>query len=256
MMACFIGLWVASCAGLHTVPPEVRQILAPSGKLRIGVYVDSPLHIIRDSASGEAKGVAFDTGRELAGRLGVPFEVIEYPRAAEVLAALKEGQADFTITNATPVRAKDVDFTAPILLLELGYLVPPGSAASSPADIDRPGARIGVTQGSTSQGALPRLLKNATLVPAASIKGAVEMLQQRRIEAFATNKPNLFQMSDAVPGSRVLDGQWGVEHIAIAIPKGRDRAMAWLQKFAADVRAEGFVARSAGKAGLRGSVKE
>ena len=250
-----LGLLAAACAAMHGAPPEVRQTLAPTGKLRVGAYVDSPLSLIKDSATGEAKGVAFDTGRELAKRLGVPFEVIEFPRAAEVLVALKAGEVDFTVTNATAVRAKDMDFTSPLLLLELGYLVPPGSPIASPADVDRPGVRIGVTQGSTSQGTLPRLLKNATVVPAPSIKGAVEMLQRRGVDAFATNKPNLYQMSDLLPGSRVLDGQWGIERIAVAIPKGRDSAMPWLQKFVDDARSEGLVARAVERAGLRGTAK-
>jgi polar amino acid transport system substrate-binding protein len=248
------GLLLAGCAGMHAAPPEVRQTLAPTGKLRVGVYVDSPLSYMRDAATGEAKGVALETGRELARRLGVAYEVKEYPRAAEVLVAVKAGEVDYTITNATAVRAKDMDFTAPLLLLELGYLVPAGSSASTPADLDRPGGRIGVTQGSTTQSTLPRLLKNATIVPAPSVKGAIEMLQQRSVDAFATNKPNLFQMADSLPGSRVLDGQWGVEHIAIAIPKGREQAMPWLQKFAADIKSEQLVARAVERAGLRGAL--
>lgn len=249
-----LGLLLSACAVMPAAPPEVRQALAPSGKLRVGVYVDSPLSYMRNPATGEAKGVALETGRELAKRLNVPFEVREYPRAAEVLVALKAGEVDYTITNATAVRAKDMDFTAPILLLELGYLVPAGSSAASPAELDRPGGRIGVTQGSTSQSTLPRLLKNATVVPAPSVKGAIEMLQQRSVDAFATNKPNLFQMSDSLPGSRVLAGDWGVEHIAIAIPKGREQAMPWLQKFAADIRSEGLVSGAVARAGLRGSA--
>jgi polar amino acid transport system substrate-binding protein len=47
------------------------------------------------------------------------------------------------------------------------------------------------------------------------------MLSQGRLNAFATNKAILFEMSDSLPGSRVLDGRWGVEHLAIAIPKNR-----------------------------------
>jgi polar amino acid transport system substrate-binding protein len=249
-----IGLLIAACAAMHGVPTEVRQALAPSGKLRIGVYADSPLSLIRDKATGEARGVAHDTGREVAGRLGVAYQVIEFPRVAEVLAALKAGQVDITVTNATAARAKDVDFTSPLLLLELGYLAPAQSPVSSIADVDRPGIRIGVTQGSTTQSTLPRQLKSAAVVPAASMKGAIEMLTQREVDVFATNKANLFEMSDAVPGSRVLDGNWGVEHIAIAIPKGRDRARAWLESFAADARREGFVTRAVESAGLRGTA--
>ena len=51
------------------------------------------------------------------------------------------------------------------------------------------------------------------------------MLERRELDLFATNKPTLFQMSDQMPGARVLDGRWGVEHIAIAIPRGRKAAL-------------------------------
>jgi polar amino acid transport system substrate-binding protein len=250
-----LGLLIAACAAMQTAPPEVRQALAPSGKLLIGVYVDSPISINRNSRTGEATGLAFETGRELAKRLGVAYEVIEFPRAAEVIEAVKAGKADFTVTNATAVRAKDVDFSSPLILLELGYLVPAGSPIASAADIDKPGVRIGVTQGSTSSTTLPRLLKNATVVPAASIKTAVDMLSRRQVDAFATNKANLFEISDGVAGSRVLDGNWGIERLAITIPKGRDQGRGWLEKFVEDMRAEGLVAGAVERAGLRGTAK-
>jgi polar amino acid transport system substrate-binding protein len=249
-----VALLLAACAATQTAPTAVREALAPSGKLRIGVYADSPISLLRDRATGEARGVAHDTGREVARRLGVPFEVIEFPRVAEVLAALKTGAVDITVTNATAVRAKDVDFTPPLLLLELGYLAPPGSPVSSIADADRPGIRIGVTQGSTSSSTLPRQLKNAAIVPAPSMKSAIEMLSSHQVDAFATNKANLFEMADGVPGSRVLAGNWGVEHLAIAIPKGRDRAMPWLEYFVAEAKQTGFIARAVETAGLRGTT--
>ncbi len=250
-----LALWLAACAAVQVAPQEVRQSLAPAGTLRVGVYVDSPISLIRDKASGEARGVAYETGREVAKRLGVAFEVIEFPRVAEVLAALKAEKVDITVTNATAVRAKDVDFTPPLLLLELGYLAPAGSPVSSIGEADRPGIRIGVTQGSTTQGTLPGRLKSAVIVPASSMKSAIEMLSKREVEAFATNKANLFEISDAVAGSRVLDGNWGVERLAIAIPKGRDAARPWLASFVAEAKREGFVARAVERAGLRGTAK-
>ena len=120
------------------------------------------------------------------------------------------------------------------------------------ADVDRPGIRVGVTLGSSSQAALSREFRNAVLVPAPDVKGAIEMLSQRRVDAYATNKAILFEMSDALPGSRVLDGRWGLEHLAIAVPKGRDAGMAWLRGFAEDAQREGMVTRAADRAGLRG----
>ncbi len=256
LLALFLALLLTACAGTPTAPsPEIKQALAPTGKLRVGVYPGSPTSMLRDPASGEVKGVSVDLGKELAKRLGVPYEQVEYQRVAEVVEALKSGAADFTITNASPARAKEVDFTQPLVSIELGFLVPSGSKLSTFADIDRPGIRVGVTQGSTSQTALPRELKNAVVVPAANLNAAIEMLTQRKIDAFATNKAILFEMSDSLPGSRVLDGRWGTEHLAIAIPKGRDQGMAYMKAFVEDANAKGLVTRAVERAGLRGTVK-
>jgi polar amino acid transport system substrate-binding protein len=250
-----LGLLLTACAGMHTAPaPEVRQALAPTGKLRVGVYPGSPFSMIRDSVSGETKGVTVEVGRALAMRLGVPYEAVEYQRIAEVLEAMKSGKVDITIANATPARAQDLDWTPPLLLIELGYLVLSGSPVASLADVDRPGIRVGVTQGGTSNSTLARELKNAKVVPAPTLKSAIEMLSRRSIDAYATNKANLFEMSDRLPGSRVLDGQWGLERLSIAIPKGRDQGMAYVRKFVEDVKSEGLVARAAERAGLRGTV--
>ena len=253
LLTAILGLLLAACAGMHTAAaPEVRQALAPTGKLRVGVYAGSPFSMIRDPVSGETKGVTVEIGRTLATRLGVPYEPVEYQRIAEVLEAMKSGKVDITIANATPARAQDFDWTPPLLLIELGYLVLSGSPVSSLADVDRPGIRVGVTQGGTSNSTLARELKNAKVVPAPTLQSAIDMLSQRSIDAYATNKANLFEMSDRLPGSRVLIGRWGIERLSIAIPKGRDQGMAYVRQFVEDVKSEGLVARAAERAGLRG----
>jgi polar amino acid transport system substrate-binding protein len=209
---------------------------------------------VKDAGSGEARGMSVDIGKELARRLGVPYEQVEFPRVAVVLEALKAGQVDFTITNATPARAVDMNFTAPLVELELGYLVLPGSRVASFADVDKPGIKVGVSQGSTSQAALSRELKYAVIVPAPTLKVAAEMLSRGELDAFATNKAILFELSDELRGAKVLDGRWGLEHLAIAIPKGREAQMDYVRRFADDVKADGLVRRSAERAGLRGTV--
>lgn len=234
--------------------PQVRQALAPTGTLRVGVYPGSPTSMIRDPASGETKGLTFDLGKEFARRLGVPFEPVEFPQIAAVLAALRGGSVDFTVTNATPARAKDADFTAPILGVELGYLVPPGSPVSTLQDIDRPGMRVGVTAGGSSHATLMREFKFAAVVPAPTLKAAIEMLAARQVDAYATNKAILFEMSDESPGSRVLDGRWGVELFAMAIPKGREQVLGDVRRFADEAKSSGLVKRAADRAGLRGTV--
>ena len=235
-----------------------REVLAPTGRLRVGAFFGSPLSMTREIGTGEVHGLCIDLGRELAKRLDVPFELVGHQRIAEVLAAMQAGDVDFTVSNATPARAEIVAFSQTLISLELGYIVPAASAIVGLADVDRPGLRVGVTQGSTSQGTLPELLPNAIVVPAQNSAHAVEMFERGELDLFATNKPTLFEMSDRMPGARVLDGRWGVEHIAIAVPKGNERgreaAMEFLRRFVAEAQAGGLLARAVERAGLRGAV--
>jgi polar amino acid transport system substrate-binding protein len=247
-----LPLLLVACASVPD--PAVRQALAPGGKLRVGVYAGSPTSMVKDPATGEVRGVSVDIGRELARRLGVPYEQVEYQRVAEVIDALKARAIDLAISNATPDRRKDIDFTRPMLSIEIGYLVPAGSAITRIEAIDRPGVRVGVSQGSTSLSTLTQLLKNASIMQAPNLQTGIEMLSQRKLDAYATNKGILYQMSDSLPGSHVLDGRWGVEEFAAGVPKGRDAGLAFLQKFVDDVSARGLVKRAAERAGLRGMV--
>jgi polar amino acid transport system substrate-binding protein len=168
---------------------------------------------------------------------------------------MKEGQIDFTVTNATPARANVVSFSEPLLAIELGYLVPSNSSISSADEMDRSGIRIGVTKGGTSDRVLSAKFKNATIIAAESVKLAIEMLRRGELDVYATNKAILFEMSDALPGARILDGNWGLEHMAIAIPKGREQALPFVAAFAQEMQASGLVEKIQQQAGLRGTVK-
>ena len=235
---------------------EVRQALAPTGNLRVGVYLGSPTSWVKDSKTGESVGIALDLGKEMAKRMNVPVQVIEFDRVALVLDALKEGKVDMTFTNATAVRAKDMDFTKPLVRLELGYLVAAQSALKNVQNVDQPGMKVGVSQGSSSQGVLTQLYKNAKVVPADSLAKAQTLLNTQQIDAFATNKGILFEMSDTLPGSRVLEGRWGLENLAIAIPKGRDAGRTFVQEFANQAERNGFLAKALQRSGLRGTAND
>lgn len=248
-----VGALLTGCASTAGLPsPEVRQVLAPTGKLRVGVYQGSPTSIITGPTG--AKGVGFDLGRELARRLGVPFEPVVFPKNADVLAAVKSGQVDVSFTNATAERAKDMDFSPLVLAVEKGYLVPRGSSISTLADVDRPGIRIGVSQGSSTERELSHEFKHAVMVRTPTLKSAIEMLATGKLEVFATNKAILFEMSDDLPGARVLDGRWGLEQFAVALPKGREQAAPYIRQFVADLKSERLVTRAVERVGLRGTV--
>ncbi|HYT97436.1 MAG TPA: transporter substrate-binding domain-containing protein [Casimicrobiaceae bacterium] len=245
----------AGCASVTTAPdPSAIRTLAPTGKLRVGLYPGTPTSIIGEPTSGDAKGVGFELGRALAERAGVSFEPVVFPRNADVLAAAKSGTVDMVFTNATPARMNDMDFSPVVLQIEQGYLVPGGSAIRARDEIDRTGVRVGVSEGSTSEATLSRELRNAKVVRTSSLKTAIDMLSSGRLDAFATNKATLFEISDALPASRVLDGRWGLESFAIGIPEGREAAMPLIRSFVGDAKTKDIVTGAVERAGLRGTV--
>ncbi len=246
---------VLAATSLSAFAQDAKAILAPKGKLRVGVYLGSPTSLVHDPKTGESHGLSFELGKELARRLDVPFEQVNYQRISDVLDGMKAGDVDFTISNSTPARAAFVTFSQHLLTIELGYLVAANSPITAIADIQKPGLRVGVTQNSTSQGTIPKLLPNAVVVPAQNFKRGVEMLEHGEIDTYATNKPTLFEMSDQMPGSRILEGRWGEEHLAVAIPREHAGGLDYIKSFVEDVQTSGLVERLAAQAGLRGAVK-
>jgi polar amino acid transport system substrate-binding protein len=255
LMPPILGLLLTGCAGISTAPtPEERQALAPTGKLRVGLQLGNPLNVIKDSASGEMKGVAFDLGKELARRIGVPFEPVLYPSVGAVLDSGKTGAWDVAFVGFSPARAKEWDFTPLHLEVEFGYLVPAGSAISTMADVDRPGNRIAVQQKSGPDAFFSRTLKNVAVVRESSNPGALEALRSGKADVMGSLKPILFEMSNKLAGSRVLDGRPGIDPHAMAMSKGRDPGVAYARRFIEDAKSEGLVKAAIDRAGLRGVI--
>jgi len=245
---------LAGCAGMGTTPTsEARQALAPTGKLRVALQLGSPHNAIRDTAPGEMKGVGFDLGKELARRIGVPFEPVLYPSVGALLDAGKSGAWDVAFVGFSPARAKEWDFTALHLEVEFGYLVPGGSSIPAMADVDRPGIRVAVQEKSGPDAFFSRTLKNAQVIRASSNPGALDAVKSGQADVMGSIKPILFDLSSQLPGSRVLDGRPGIDPHAMVMPKGRDRGLDYARQFVEDAKSEGLVKAAIERVGMRGA---
>ncbi len=195
-----VALLAVACAAL--APPmsapsrEVAAALAPTGKLRLGVYSGSRTSYIAGEGAERPRGVAYELGAKLAERAQLPFELLVFSANDKVLEALKEGKVDLVFTNASAARAQFIAFTPTVLSIEKSYLVAPGSPLQDFAQIDRAGVRVGVSRGSTSEGELKQILRNASIVVMSTIDEGIRALAEGRLDAFGTNKAILFQMSD------------------------------------------------------------
>jgi len=249
--ACLLAILCACTSPTTpTVPKGSIAQLAPTGSLRVGVYSGSPTSYV---AGVTPRGVAYEMGQKLAKRAGVPFEPVVFPSNEKLYEAFRAGKVDLVFTNATAARREFIDFTPVVLGIQKGYLVRPGSNATDHAALDRPGVKIGVSRASTTQTELAAIVKQATLVPMASLEEGERALGAGSIEAYGSNKAILYEMSDKVPGSRVLDGKWGSETFAFGIPKGRPVALEYVSRFAVEERDAGGLRGAAERAGIRGT---
>jgi len=214
----FLLLLISVMVGCASKPsPPVGT----NGKLRMGLYKGSPTSILPGKTYEDSKGVGFELGRLFAQDFNFAYTPVIFEKNADVLAAAKQGRVDMIFTNTSPDRADDFAFSKPILKIEKGYLIGSQRGIQNIADIDVPTRKIGVSEGSSSQKELAKLIKHAQIVTTTSTTSAIAMLKAGRIDAFSNNKAILYEMSDSVPGSRVLGDVIGYESMSIGVPKER-----------------------------------
>jgi polar amino acid transport system substrate-binding protein len=232
----------------------MNKDLAPSGKLKIGLNYSNFLLVIGDDANGEPKGIAPDLGRELAKRVGMPFEFVKFDAAGKLFDAVKNAQCDVGFLGAEPQRANEVDFTNAYLEIPVTFLVPAGSPIKTISDVDRDGVRVAVSERSAYDLYLSRTFKKAQLIRTKGIPASYDAFMAQKLEALGGLKPKLVEEQARTPGSRVLDGQITGVQQAIGAPKGRPAAAKYLREFAEEVKRSGFVARAIEKHGVKGVI--
>ena len=132
-----LGWLFAACAGAALADDlDARQILAPTGTLRAGLYPGTPTSIL---PGAEPRGIGYEIGKELAKQLGVAYEPVVFPNNAGVQAAIAAGNVDVAFTNASAARAKVVDSDRPTSISSLAIWFPrprrsrPWPTSTSPA---------------------------------------------------------------------------------------------------------------------------
>jgi polar amino acid transport system substrate-binding protein len=224
--------------------PEVLKDLAPSGKLRAAINLGNSVLAQTDAATGQPKGITPDLAHELGRRLGVPVELVLYDAAGKVFGAVKSGAWDVAFVAIEPVRAAEIEFSAPYVVIEGTYMVPKDSPLKVIADVDRPGVRIAVGVGSAYDLYLTRTVKNATIVRAATGGGRAmtELFVNDKLEAAAGVKQPLVDYAKDHPEVRVMDGHFMEIQQAMGTPKGRLAGASYLSAFVEEMKASGFVA--------------
>ena len=246
------------------IPADVQQDLAPSGTLRAAMNFGNGVLAQRDPTGGEPKGVSADLARELGKRLRVSVTFVLFDAAGQVYDALKSGGDktsddkiwDVAFLAIEPVRAPEIAFTSPYVLIEGAYMVRADSPLKAVGDVDRPGIRVGVGLKSANDLFLTRTLKHAEVVRAkvGGGRAMIDLFLSEKLDAAAGVRQPLEDYAATDPSVRVMKDRFTEIRQAMGTPQGRPAGARYLQGFIEEMKASGFVAEALKRSNQQATV--
>jgi polar amino acid transport system substrate-binding protein len=238
---------------------RVRSIteLAPWGTLRAGVAVGpmaSASWAVPDRSSGAPRGVAVDLAVALARDAGRPLDLAGFSSSGEVADALAEDRIDVGFVPVDDQRRERIAFGPDYALGVSTCLVAPGSPIDGLDEVDRSGVRVVGVEDTATIRAARRSLARTEVRGARGAGEILELLRAGEVDAVALGLDALLDLADRVPGSRVLDGHFWSTGTAVAVPRGRPSALAFVTAFIEEAKADGRVQAAFDAAGLRGAT--
>jgi polar amino acid transport system substrate-binding protein len=214
--------------------------LAPTGVLRASINLGNP--VLAQGTPDAPAGVTVDIAREIAARLDVPVSFLCFDAARKSFEAMTSGQADICFLAVEPAREAEVAFTAPYVVIEGVFAVPADSAFTSPADVDSPGVRIGVKQGSAYDLFLTRTLQHAEVVRG---NEGTDAFRAEALDAAAGIRQPMTAFVAANPDVRLIDERFMQIQQAVGTTKDRSpETVQFLRDLVEELKANGFVASS------------
>jgi polar amino acid transport system substrate-binding protein len=243
----------AGAGAQPSADPRVADIVQ-RGTVRIAMHLPQ---FKTDPASGELQGhgtgvVIVQIAQAMAAKLGVKLQLVGFPSPPALIMGLNAGDADMGFLGVTSHRATEVGLTSPYILVPFTYLVPERSPIRDVAEADKTGVRIAAVRNHASTLALTRLVKNAEIVSVDIPDNAFDLMRNGQADAWASPRPPLLEYAPKLPGSRVLDGHYGANLQGMAVPKGNEARLAYVNAFIEEAKTTGFVQRAIEQAGERG----
>ena len=230
--------------------PAVVADLAPTGVLRASINLGNP--VLAQGSSDRPSGVTVDLARHIGARLGVPVSFACFDAARKSFEALTAGAVDVAFLAIEPAREAEVSFTAAYVIVEGVYAVPDGSPITTASEVDRPGVRVGVKEGSAYDLFLSRTLAHAEVVRGSD---GIDVFREQGLEVAAGIRQPLSRFVASQHGLRLVEPGFMQIRQAIATTKNRtDTAITFLCEFVETVKANGFVADALARSGQDATV--
>jgi polar amino acid transport system substrate-binding protein len=244
-----------AASGAFAQDAAVRKELVSTGKLRVAIACGpAPSALYSIEEGGKRRGVTIELGTALAKKLGVTAEFVPYLGSGEIQASAATGVWDVSFMPVDEERKKFVDFGNAYHVLQSTYLVAPGSTIKTVAEANAAGVRIAGVKDTATFRASNKASPNATHISVAGVDAAIALMLEGKADAIPLSRESLTGIATKIPGSRVLDGGFLNSTTAIAVPKGKPAALAFVSAFIEEAKASGLVRKAMDDMGLKTSV--
>jgi polar amino acid transport system substrate-binding protein len=221
---------------------DVMEELAPTGKLRVAIAVapaPSALYAIKDEATGKYRGVTVELGSTIAKKLGVPVEFVPHLASGEIQNSADAIDGMSLLCRLT--RTKKIRRLRQCLSPVAKHL-PCGARRKARENRGRQRIRRACRRCREYRdfATAPK----ATFVTVPGVEAAVAAIKAGEIDCIALSRESLSGLTAKIPGSRVLDGGLLHSSTAVAVPKGKMEALAYVSQFIEDAKASGLMRKA------------
>lgn len=233
---------------------RIKNAFAPSGTVRATINYGNPILAYKD-ATGAPAGISVDLARRMAKELNAGCELVTVDAAADAVKMVSAGGADFGFFAIDPLRAAEIAFTDPYIVIEGNYLVRESSSFHCNRDVDQPRVTVAVGTGSAYDLFLTRELKAATIVRGSTSPEVVSTFLREGIDVAAGVRQQLEADAAEFGNLRLLEPHFMLIKQAMGVARSRgSEASAWLAEFVTRMKASGFVAEAMRQHGVEGAV--
>lgn len=204
--------------------------------LIVGMELSYPPFEMTDEQNAPS-GVSVDLAQALAAELGKELRIENIPFAG-LIPALKTGKIDLIISSMTKTeeRSRSIAFSDPYLTTGLCALLSQNAKAASIDQLDRPGSRVAVKQGTTGHLYAREHMKQAQLLLFEKEAAAILEVAQGKADAFLYDQMSVYMnWKKHSKSTRPLLDPFQKESWAIGIRPGntelRTQVNAFLSKF-------------------------
>lgn len=219
------------------------DLIKERDKLIVGVKYDLNLFGLKDPATGEVEGFDIDIAKALAKKILGDKNKIELKEVTSKtrIPMLKKGDIDAIIATMTITeeRKQEVDFSDVYFNAGQSLLVRKDSDINGIDDVNKKGVKVLTAKGSTSAENIREKAPEATVLEYENYAEAFTALKAGQGDALTTDNALLFGMAKQDPNFRVTDETFTEEPYGIAIRKGDETFVTFVNDFLKELKESG-----------------